>query len=294
MKSLLTLLNLWNSLDPKTRDSIENSGYLPYLVIVAILAFALSGGYCYHCLTCPTPHPHDQHDQQPEPDELHQDPLLTRLIYRPDRQECPAKKNCACGCVDGEPCRCLTSPGVRRVDYRLNGVEGDKISKTPRYTLNGRLITSEQAYEAVGNTLADDTNKLRVTLLGAEAECTKVKQDLEANPLFAPHKDFLLVNAYRPDHPVIANLGFAPGNPSIYLQRVDGKVLHRQADYSGGPERLLKAVNVARRQMDPNYKPDKDPDLTKPSDPLSSLANLPPWVYVAGVIAFLLLTNKKS
>lgn len=163
------------------------------------------------------------------------------------------------------------------------GVEFDKIDKSPKYTRNGKEVTKRQAIEAVGK-VNDDTGKLRLTVIGPDADRKAVLADIAK----APWRDSVLVQDYPPDHWTM-RVGFVTtGKPTIYVQTADGKVKHRQDDYAGGIDRLTEAV----RKADPNYKPDADPDLTK--NPLIP-ANLPKWLpWAAGAVGLYLLLRKRD
>lgn len=184
-----------------------------------------------------------------------------------------------CGCVSGAtPCQngCFQNFGVDQT--KLGGPEA--------YKINGKPVTKAQAEQAIkGGQVPDDAHKLRLTVIGPEAERKQVLADLAALPALAEWKDKLLVQAYPPDHWAVAQAGFVTsGKPTVYLQAPDGKVLHRQDDYQDGAAGLAKAL----RKADPDYKPDKDKDQRKDS-PLSRLPELPPWAGVAGVSGALLL-----
>ena len=113
--------------------------------------------------------------------------------------------------------------------------------------------------------LTDDAQKMRLTIIGTEAECRQVLGDLDRHPALAGWKDQLVVQAYRPDAWAVKNVGLpVKGHPVIILQTAPdshwlGKVVHAQVDYHDGPEGLAGALRTA----DPNYRPDRDPDLRK-------------------------------
>jgi len=105
--------------------------------------------------------------------------------------------------------------------------------------------------------LTDDSKKLRFTVIGPESARTRVLADLKNFP--EQLKDFV-VKDYDPKDWEVANYGFkTDGNPTIYVQTPDGKVLHRQDDYEGVED--LKVIFTKIRTRDPNYNPAKDPDL---------------------------------
>jgi hypothetical protein len=160
-----------------------------------------------------------------------------------------------------------------------------------RYLINGRQVTREDALRAVGSSnLADDSHKPRLTVIGSEADRQRVLADFEAAPL-AEWRPKLVLHAYAPDHWHVAKAGFkTDGKPTIYLQRADGVVMHRQDDYSGGAPVLAQAI----RKADPNYDPAKDPNANKPTpapgapdwiNGLLAKLPVPPWVAAAAIAA---------
>jgi hypothetical protein len=148
------------------------------------------------------------------------------------------------------------------------GVDLDKIGPS-RITLNGVEVTREAA---AGVILPDDRSLLRVTVIGTEAACRQVTADLAASEW----KGKVLVQEYRPAEWAVKPGFVTTGNPTIYCQAPDGRVLHRQDDYEGG----LPALAGALRKADPKYDPAKDPDLRKPApvapEPPTPLAPKPP------------------
>jgi hypothetical protein len=165
------------------------------------------------------------------------------------------------------------------------GVDRDKITGRNRYTINGRTVAKEQVDQALtgrDSTLADDSAKLRLTVIGSDIERKRVLDDLASNPALAPYKDSLVVQDYAPaDWPTQA--GFVTGgHPTIYLQAPDGKVLYHRDDYQQGPEGLAGAV----RKADPKYDPAKDPN----GNPLPNLnwGDLEPYAPL-GVLGALVL-----
>lgn len=145
------------------------------------------------------------------------------------------------------------------------GIDLDKLRAETRdasYTIKGQPVTrAEMVLALTQGGLADDTHKLRVTVIGGESDRKAVVNDLAASTELAPYRDAMLVQAYAPDHWAVRDAGFVTtGKPTIYLQRSDGKVLHRQDSYSGGAAQLAEAI----RRVRPDYDPKKDPDARKP------------------------------
>jgi hypothetical protein len=228
---------------------------------------------------------------------------------RPARGQQPARcpmgcsKQCTCGCNKGEPCVCAAydaqgrridppAPAAAKADVPNYGVETDKIG-TGRCWRRGREISREEAAEAVENKqLPDDAAKLRLTVIGQEADRKRVLADLDSSPELAAYKGRLVVQAYPPDHWAIKDAGFAAGgSPTVYLQRPDGKVLHRQDAYPSA-EKLALAL----RKAEPTYDPKKDPDLSRPALPGGfDPSKVPPLAWGgAGLLLLLLAQSKKG
>jgi hypothetical protein len=193
-----------------------------------------------------------------------------------------------CGCCDGCPCgrvcRCRQRGArcrpccvcVRRdaeeagaeVAVQNFGLRPELIPADDRYWLNGRPVPPARARAAVarGGSLADDSGKWRLAVIGTAEECRRVTDDLRDHPALAAWKDRLLVQAYRATAWAVTGVGLpAGGHPTVVLADAPGdgnkaRVLHRQDDYDGGAE----ALAVALRRADPSYDPRKDPDLRRP------------------------------
>ena len=182
--------------------------------------------------------------------------------------------------------------GVQNFGIDRSGLGGS----AERITLGGREISRSEATRILqAGSLDDDSGKLRLTVIGAEADRRRVLDDL--NGPLADIADQCLVQDYAPDHWAVAKAGFyTAGKPTIYVQSPDGTVLHRQDDYADGAEGFRQAFERLRKP-DPNYRPDKDRDLRRPADGLLSrligvLARpfrvILSWLLAAGV-AFVLI-----
>ncbi len=188
--------------------------------------------------------------------------------------------------------------GVQNFGIDRAGLDGS----AERITLDGRQITRAEATRILqAGSLTDDSGKLRLTVIGTEADRRRVLDDLKG-----PLTDIAgqcLVQDYPPDHWAVAGVGFyTAGKPTIYVQAPDGKVLHRQDDYADGPEGLRLAFERLRKP-DPNYQPDKDRDLRRPADGLLSrlidiLARpfrvILSWLLAAGVVYVLIVLVMKG
>lgn len=188
--------------------------------------------------------------------------------------------------------------GVQNFGIIRPGLNGS----AERITLDGRQITMAEAARILqAGSLADDSGKLRLTVIGAEPDRRRVLDDLQG-PL-ADIAAQCLVQDYPPDHWAVAQAGFyTAGKPTIYVQAPDGKVLHRQDDYADGAEGFRQAFERLRKP-DPNYRPDKDRDLRRPMDGLLSrlidvlvrpFRVILSWLLAAGVVFILIVLAMKG
>lgn len=158
-------------------------------------------------------------------------------------------------------------------DYGIHGPrrvrEGEYIS------IGDREITREQALHLIqDSTIPQDENFLRVVVIGIDGERERVVQDIATSPAFQGLRETLQVTSYPPTHWAVGVGFYTQGRPTIYLQRPDGTVLHRQDDYDG-PEALVSAI----RKADPSYDPQKD------SDKRHDLPNVPSEYLLLGAAA---------
>lgn len=213
---------------------------------------------------------------------------------------CGEKASCGGNCED---CRCLTNPK----EVENYGVDTSKIH-TSDIKLNGKCVSKKKALELIEKGLPDDANKLRLTVIGSNAMRAKVLSELNANPAWATLKDKFSVQDYGPDSWAVSAFE-KRFDPTIYVQSPPdakgfGQVLHRQEDFEGGSDKLIKAL----RKADPLYDPAKDPDLRKdpvaptpasPSSPNSDevmkwLGSLPSWAWILGGVALLFFLKGSS
>jgi hypothetical protein len=139
------------------------------------------------------------------------------------------------------------------------GVDLSKIERGERYFFNGAQVSKGTATQKVSG-VPDDSTHLRVTIIGTEEQRKIVLNDIKINPEFEILRDHIVVQDYAPDHWAVQGVGFhTAGTPTIYVQLPNGKVVHRQDDYSDGAVGLAGAL----RKADPNYRRDGDPDLRR-------------------------------
>ena len=169
----------------------------------------------------------------------------------------------------------------------LFGVELNKTTEKGCWH-NGRKITAGEAESILeGGTLTDDSNKLRITIIGDPEKTRRPKADLEASA-WGPN---VLVQAYTADAWAVTQIGLpTTGEPRIVVQAPPGPdgsaiVLHSQADYTDGIEGLIGAL----RRKAPNYDPNKDKDGRKgPDATTTSTLALARAVTVTALVAFVL------
>lgn len=252
--------------------------------------------------------------------------------------DCPTcKGKCSCkkkGVCCGDPaCKCcnVEEIGPSKPDFgNLWSPDGEE-----RFTFNGLRVPKELGLDLIQNGIPDDRGKLRVTVICKSAEaCKRLAADVRTHPALISFKDRIAFLSYDLSNGSAGNFavkdfGFqASGEPTIYVQApaglalldrkgkpmlvkdsdgrviqrltLGGEVLHRQDDYSDGPEGLAKALAGAIRRVDPNYQPVKDPDLRKPEPPeigggiWAWIVTWSQWIAMAGVWLLVWVFTPKS
>jgi hypothetical protein len=141
------------------------------------------------------------------------------------------------------------------------GVKRSGVQRTGcHYRLNGKEVGRDEAVQALkagAPNLPDDSGKKTLTIIGPAESRKQVEADL-AGPL-AQQASAFRVKSYAPDNWAVARYGFVTsGNPTIYVQNPDGKVLARMDGYRGAAE-LGEVLSQAMRAKDASYDPAKDP-----------------------------------
>lgn len=130
------------------------------------------------------------------------------------------------------------------------GVDWDKIRKDKdTYSINGKEVEKKKVTDLIeGNSVRDDSNKKRITVVGGTPEMRTAALDAIGKPEWA------VVQAYPSDHWYVKQYGFvSTGEPTTYIQSPNGKVEHRQDNLVG-----LKDIVAS-------YDPKKDPDKRESS-----------------------------
>jgi len=140
------------------------------------------------------------------------------------------------------------------------GIDLSEMKGRPEsYYHNGRSITKESALLLMGTQgIPDDSDFIRVTVIGSEAIRKKVRDDLQNDPALLDFRFITVVQDYPKDHWAVSNIGYeVNGDIAIYVQSPDGTVVHRQNDYTDGAVGLATAL----RKVDSSYRKGGDPDL---------------------------------
>jgi len=150
------------------------------------------------------------------------------------------------------------------------GVDRTKVPQTETLWINGHRVNGKSIQEALGaDMLSDDSSKPRITLAGTKDICDRVLLDMKSHADMASMSGKFLVQAYRPGawptevfrrpagEEFFLSISGPPDKKSKCIE------YHLQTAYEG-PERLAQAMNSVLRRIDPNYDPNKTPDLVKP------------------------------
>jgi hypothetical protein len=213
---------------------------------------------------------------------------------KPATNKCP-NPGCKCETCDCKPCECRGShpAHIESLVHTDNadgipnfGLDSSKIGARKRYSIMGKDCSKERCFDAIGDgSITDDSKLMRLSCIGTEADCKRMESDLHGDPNFSDLKGSVTFQSYRPDDPMIKDLGVAPGAPAVYLQDPTGKVLARWENY------VPASVVGELRKRKPDYDPNKDPRPDKPGPSLpnlgtfdfASLLKNPLFLIVAGI-----------
>jgi len=154
------------------------------------------------------------------------------------------------------------------------GVVHEKIPEEESYSIGGVKADRTGVRKLfAGDTLTDDSSKLRLTLIADKEVSERISGDLKSHPALANVAPKFTVQSYqwgdwatevfRPDPARRFHLSLqGPAN-----QSGRGIEYHAQTEYTG-PEDLAVAMAAAIRKADPSYEPNRTPDLRpKPNVP---------------------------
>src|SRR5262245_26976773 len=139
------------------------------------------------------------------------DPITPPWDEKPKKTNRPDPCPCCgddCPCQSGRKpcgqsnCHCITRKPVFGVETAKVGQHGE------RYLFNGK--------EVVGNQVPNDAGKLRLTLIGPEADRERVLADLQNAPALSWWRDKFSIQDYDPDNVMVRNYGFVTtGKPTL-------------------------------------------------------------------------------
>lgn len=195
----------------------------------------------------------------------------------------------------------LTREGNKPVGQVYFGVDRTQVPQKETFSVNGHRVDIRHLGQVFGDdTLSDDSGKPRITISGPKDIRDRVVSDLKSHPALAPLSSKFLVQSYAPGTWPMEVFKRPPGE-GFYLsitgppdKKQKAVEYHSQLAYEG-PEKLAGAMQESLRRADPNYQPDKTPDLTKPKPVPAPPAPTPApeepgeflWVLIAALIAFL-------
>lgn len=175
---------------------------------------------------------------------------------------------CLCEPCECNGCDCRPALGQVVNEVPPGGIDADKIAPNGSggFHINGRRVDKQTAFESLtgaGN-LIDDSGRLRLTVIGQDADRKRVLADLKGNATLSALLADVIVSDYAPDAWPVQGLGFkTDGKPTLYIQAAGGKVIHRQDDYDGA-ERIAGAIRKAKA-----YDSTKDNDLRNDPKPVA-------------------------
>jgi hypothetical protein len=220
-------------------------------------------------------------------------PVGRVLVIAPhvEANECGCSPLCTCGCNEGLECRCGNVPPRKAEAVRARvddwqalerelptGVDCSRLSRVPRYTIDGREVTEGAARQAIEQ-LADDSAKPHLTVIGDEMSRRSLRVALEREAWLAP---LVRIQDYPPDHWSVAR--HRASGTTVYLQRPDGGVMVRAAGITEAS--LADLIARLKQALSPPPKQPGKPDGGGgPPPPKGGY----PWRLAAGAAAALIL-----
>src|SRR6266849_1234466 len=116
---------------------------------------------------------------------------LTPCVQAQCNDSCGCGPNCHCSTAESH-CGCSCCAPKQATPLKKNfGVEVSRISKGEHLSYNGQPIAQKPL-----PSVPDDSAKLHLTIIGAEAERHAVLHDLDAAPELAEFRDRFLIQDY--------------------------------------------------------------------------------------------------
>ncbi len=175
-----------------------------------------------------------------------------------------------------------------RAKITLNRADGTQKDIDPRYAQE--LVESGKTDQMFGDpNIPDDSKKLRITVIGSEAERKQAASEWEQQD--ADFKNKFIVWYLPPgDHSLCDSETGQPmwkqdGRPTIYCQTPDGRVINRQDDSKD----WISAIRRASKKYDSSRDPDnrRPFPLPNPLSPSVSVHPLVPLVVIIGSVVAL-------
>lgn len=169
------------------------------------------------------------------------------------------------------------------------GLDMKQSSMAQGYYHKDRATSRQHVYESVSKSVPDDSGKPRVTVTGSSDQRQRFRNDWYTSPEAADVRNKALLWDVPPDHWSLRDnvngtaMFDIAGNPTIYCQAPDGRVLHRQADYRGPDD-----FQALRRAID-DYQSKKDPDRRNMLNG-GGITVTTPWLIGIGAFLAVVLT----
>lgn len=162
------------------------------------------------------------------------DPCVCKDTARPCKQ--------ACRCATTEEVGIIEQDGIINFGIDRNSIERESLNK----------------YQRKIESVPKDQFKLRLTIIGPAPRRKLVIDDLYSHPEMRKLLDNFIIQDYAPDNWAVRPGFYTNGDPTIYIQNADGKVLHRQDSYAS-----LDSLSGALRKVNDSYDAKRDPNLNK-------------------------------
>lgn len=202
------------------------------------------------------------------------------------------------------PVKVADGPKVKEGPVDNFGVDVDKLRpvERPRYVVNGREVSREEALAAADGKLEDDSVKWRLTFIGPDQFRAQVYEAYSALPA-GPFTQNVLLSGYQATDWQIKRFEldvsekFKGSGKALIFQAPGGKVVHIQYDFKPADMVLLAA----------NFDPNKVPDLRTPAKvdfaaiwkwvtEGRDFSWLPPWwaILLGGIGVFLFFRKRSN